>query len=49
MLRPSMKSTGSLWMRQMLVKYLTKKFAHAATLLDSDTVIEATDQDLPVD
>ena len=47
MLRASMKSTGSLWMKQMLIQYLTKNFARAATRYDSETVVEATDQGLP--
>ena len=44
-----MKSTGMLWMEQVLIQYLTEKFEDAATLNDSDTVVEATDQGLPDD
>ena len=45
MLRASMKSTGSLWMKQVLIQYLTKRFAGAAALHVSDTVVEANDKD----
>ena len=44
-----MKSTGMLWMEQVLIQYLTEKFEDAAVLNDSDTVVEATDQGLPDD
>ena len=42
-----MKSNDNLWMKQMFIQYLTKKFAHATTQHDSDTVVKATDQGLP--
>ena len=32
-----------------MIQFLTKKLEDEATLHDSDTVIEATDQDFPVD
>ena len=44
-----MKSTGSLWMKQMLIQYLNKKFEHAAAQHDSDTLVEATDEGLAND
>ena len=44
-----MKSTGSMWLQQVLIKCLTNKSADAATLHDSDPVVEANDVGLPND
>ena len=44
-----MRSTGNQWMRQVFVQCATRKFEDAFTLHDPNNVIEATDQDLPVD
>ena len=44
-----MRSTGGLLMKQMLIQYLTKQFVDAATLHDSESVVEANDESLPHD
>ena len=49
MLRASMRSTGNLWMRQVFVQSLTRKFEDAATLHGPKTVVATADQGLTVD
>ena len=41
-----MKLTGSLWMKQELIQYLTKKFTDPSTLNNTDPVVEVNDLDL---
>ena len=47
MLKASKNSTESEWAKQIFIQYQSEKLAEAATMHDSDTVVEANEKGLP--